>query len=121
MKTEQPGLDDRLPVWCGRKGDSYKESDVFGLSSRREELLPRRSAEPTHEHCQCPKLCPVDPILQIHPEIFFFKHLVYLLLSLRIISQLLALWIPYFSLCKHTCLIDTGSPMAGEFFSVFPP
>lgn len=101
VQTEQPGVADRLPVWCGRKGSSYRESGIFGLGSGRKELLPRRSTE-TH-----PQMLSVSSALSCgsspsDPSRDFYDHLASLFLSLRVFSQLLVLWILYFGLCEHT-------------------
>ena len=114
------------PVWCGRNGNSYKESDAFGFSpgrgvaTNREHLNPPPSPPPApnpHECCQSFKLPPAVLILQIH-------HLVYQFLSLRVISQLLTLGILYFGLSEHVSVYRywlLGGRASLNYFSTVDP
>lgn len=63
-----------LMIGClrGVEGKGAVTENLVSLASALEERsgYPGGALKPTHKCCQCLLLCPVDPLLQIHPEIF---------------------------------------------------
>lgn len=120
LKIEQPWFDNRLPVWCGKKGNRNSFFFFFGLISARIELLLRRSITWNLPKNAVSILSSVLLVLFLRSVQRFYNHVVYLFLSLKFVPIAYTMASLVWSLpVQFLESLDMGSLYPREVLTVF--